>query len=355
MGWTSPEAREMFEWFVKHEAERRSRDRQKVSEALQTVPASQETLDALGALSPEDAGRALRTHPGYLGERKVESVRTMLELFRRALADLAAALADFPELDGPDARTVREGLEKDISIRVNKELFAALGVAKTLVDYSRRIKDLVDANLYDSKLKETFHAGEQALIFGLRNSVHHSVHSKANWQKRWSAGIKTTHFVIQREELLAEGDLNSAAREHLDRLGTTCGVTELLRGYAQKVDLFYGWLLSEVESHLPLEIRDYRACRKAVKRQHGRLGYEFMIGLWTQASADPYQHLSKLLTSEQMKEMETLPHRSPEQVDYVIACLDKDGLCDDHLRAVVYKFFNVMLQVRNRKSLDSIC
>src|SRR5581483_9136734 len=98
MGWTSPEAREMFQWFVKYEAERRNRDRQRVSEALQTVPASQEALQALGALSPEDAERALRTHPGYLGERKIESVRTMLELFRRALADPAAAIMDFPEL-----------------------------------------------------------------------------------------------------------------------------------------------------------------------------------------------------------------------------------------------------------------
>jgi hypothetical protein len=92
MGWTSPEAREVFQWFVKHEAERRSRDRQKVSEVLQTVPASQETLDKLGALSPEDAERALRMHPGHHADRKIESVCTMLELFRRALADLAAAM-----------------------------------------------------------------------------------------------------------------------------------------------------------------------------------------------------------------------------------------------------------------------
>jgi hypothetical protein len=341
MGWTSPEAREMFQWFVNFEAERRKRDRQKVSEALQAVPASQEALDALGALSSEDAERAMRTHPGFLTDRKIESVRTMLELFRRALTDLAAAIRDFPELGGPDTRTLRRELEDDISIRVNKELFAALGAAKALVDYSRRVKELVDENLYDSKLKGTFDSGEQALVFGLRNSVHHAVHSEANWQKRWSAGTRSTHFVIQGEELFAEGDLNSEARNYLDRLGTTCDVTELLTSYAEKVNLFYGWFLAEVESHLPLEIRDYRACRKAVKRQHFRSSYELMIGLWTQAGADPYQHLSRHLTSGQVQEMQALPHRSPEQVDHIIACLDKDGSCDDHLRTVVYKFFNV--------------
>lgn len=107
------------------------------------------------------------------------------------------------------------------------------------------------------------------------------------------------------------------------------------------MDQFYAWLLTEVESDLPLEVSDYRGCRRAVKRQHGRLSYEVMIGLWTQAGADPYQHLPKLLTSEQLEQMEALPHRSPQQVDYIISCLDKDEVCDDHLRAIIYKFFTV--------------
>jgi hypothetical protein len=60
-----------------------------------------------------------------------------------------------------------------------------------------------------------------------------------------------------------------------------------------------------------------------------------------QAGADPYQHLSKHLTAEQVNEREALSHRSPQHVDYVIGCLDRDGLCDDHLRAIVYKFLSV--------------
>jgi hypothetical protein len=334
MGWASPEAREVFQRLMKQEAERRNRSRQTVSEALQTVPATQDTLDALGALSPDDAERALRTHPGYLAQRKIESVRTMLELFRRALSDLAAAVADFPEVGEPNDRIYREELEKDVSVRVNKELFAVLGAAQTLVDYSRRLKDLIGTDLYDAKRKDTFPPGEHELVVGLRNSVLHQVHSQANWQRRWHAGTKTTHFVIQREDLLAEGKLTRAAREHLPRLGPTCDVTDLLRGYSERVDRFYAWLLPEVESHLPLEVSDYRACRKAVKRQHGRISYAAVISLWTQGGVDPYDHLPKHLTSEQLKEMGALPHRSPQQIDYIISCLDRDEVCDDHLRAI---------------------
>jgi hypothetical protein len=341
MGWTSPEARELFQWFAKHEAERRNRDREKVIEALQEVPVSQETLKALEALSPEDADRALHKHPGYIGHRKIESVRTMLELFRRALTDLGQAIAEFPDLGGPDKRIVREQLEQAVSVRVNKELFAAVGAAKTLVDYSRRVKELVDTGLFELRLKLAYDPGEHALIMGLRNVLLHEVHLRANWQMRWHAGTKTKHFVIQREDLLADGELNGVARKYLDRLGTTCDVTVLLQGYCEKVDQFYMWLLAEVEAHLPLEVEDYMACRKAVKRQHGRLSYEVMIGLWKQAGADPYQHLPKHLTTEQLEQLKTLPHRSPQQVDYIIACMDKDGICDDHLRTIVHKFFNV--------------
>ena len=341
MGWTSPEAREIFHWFIKQEAERRRRDREKVTEELQSVPVSQETLGKLGALSPEDAESALREHPGYPLQRKVESVHTMLELYRRAISDLAQAIGEFPELGGPDDRIVREQREHEVSVRVNKELFAALSAAKTLVDYSRRIRDLVDTKRFDAKRNEAFHPGEHALIMELRNSVLHQVHSRANWQKVWRAGVKSTHFVIKREDLLADGELSSVAREYLVGLGSTCDVTELLCGYSEKVEQFYAWLLPEVEEHLPLEVKDYTNCRKTIKRQHGRLSHEIMIGLWTQAGADPYQHLPKLLTAKQMGEMEAFPHRSSQQVDYIISCLDKDGVCDDHLRFAIYRFFNV--------------
>ena len=224
------------------------------------MPVSQETLDKLGALSLEDAESTLRKHPGYPLHRKVESVHTMLELYRRAISDLAQAIGEFPEVGGPDDRIVREQREHEVSVRVNKEFFAVLSAAKTLVDYSRRIRDLVDTKRFDARRNEAFHPGEHVLIMELRNSVLHQVHSRANWQKVWHAGANSTHFVIKREDLIADGELSSVAREYLDRLGSTCDVTKLLCGYSEKVEQFYAWLLPEVEEHLPLEVKDYRNC-----------------------------------------------------------------------------------------------
>lgn len=126
----------------------------------------------------------------------------MLELFRRALEDLNMAIAAFPELGTPNDRVARELLEYDVSVVVNKELFAALGAAKTLVDYSRRIKDLVPADQFESRRNQAFSPNEHALIVGLRNSTLHEVHSETNWQKVYRGGPPTTHFVIDRETSL---------------------------------------------------------------------------------------------------------------------------------------------------------
>jgi hypothetical protein len=149
----------------------------------------------------------------------------------------------FPELRSQDGQLARELLEHDVSVLVNKELFAALGAAKTLVDHSRRIKNLVSADLFESKKKEAFSPNEHALIVDLRNSVLHQVHSEANWQRVYRGGPPTTHFVIDREDLLADGELSPAARKHLNHLGTKIDVTELLSAYSQRVEGFYGWLL----------------------------------------------------------------------------------------------------------------
>ena len=341
MGWTSPEARELFQAFLKHDGERRKSHYLRVSEALKIVPAAQEVRDDLCALGPEDAQRALRQHPGYSMDRKIESVQTMLELFRRALADLNRAIATFPELGTQEAPHIREQREHEVSVLVNKELFAALGAAKTLVDYCRRIRDLVPADLFNFKRKETFSPNEHALIVDLRNLVLHQVHSEANWQKVYSGGPPVTHFVIDREDLLADGELSQAAREHLDQVGPKIDVTALLSAYSQKIENFYGWFLSEVAAHLPLSVSDYRSCRQAVKTHHGRLSYEFLIRTWMNAGVDPYQHLSKHLTPEELKAMEALPHRSAGQVDFIVACVDRQGVCNENLRKTIYEFFKV--------------
>ena len=121
MGWTSPEAYELLNLVVRHQEDERRKQRERLSEALSTLPTTEGTLDQLCALSPQDFERVMRAHPAYKTQRKIESVQTMLKVFHRAMTDLEAAVASFPALGSPDARTEREALEIELSICVNKK------------------------------------------------------------------------------------------------------------------------------------------------------------------------------------------------------------------------------------------
>ena len=80
-----------------------------------------------------------------------------------------------------------------------------------------------------------------------------------------------------------------------------------------------------------------------VKLHHARQSYKLLVVVWQQAKADPYEHLPKHLTTEQFSRASELPQRSKAQVDYIISCVDRNGICDAELRLLVYRFFGVNL------------
>jgi hypothetical protein len=341
MGWTSPEARELFNLVARSQAQERLEKTRQVSNALQTLPTTEETLAQLCSLSPEDAKRSMRAHPGYETQRNIESIETMLQVFHRSMNDLKAAVDEFPFLGPPNARNEREALEAEISIHVNKELLAAVSASQALVDYSRKVKDLVPTGVFDQKRLEVFDESEHALVKDLRNILVHRQHTAANWQTIYSHRGRSTHFKIDAEDLLAEAGLSAAAKKCLTSHGASVDISKLLSTYAERIDRFYSWLLPQIERHLPASVEDFRRCHKAVKFDHGRRSYKLLLGLWQQISVDPYTHLPKHLTTEQLATALSFQHRSPAQVDYIISCVDRNGVCDEELRSLAYRLFKV--------------
>jgi hypothetical protein len=341
MGWTSPEARELFDLFAKRQTEQRSQKLAQVTADLQKLPAPAHVIEELCALSPQDAQRALHTHPGYEMHRNLESIKTMLLVFHRALADLDIAVNAFPGLAPVEMRRERESLEAELSVTVNKEILAAVSASQALVDYSRSARKLLPEKLFDQKRSEIFDEDEHALVKGLRNLLSHVRHTTADWQITYSGKGRVTCFKIDTETLLAEAELNSAAQRSLATHGKILNVSALLSNYAERVDRFYGWLLPELEHCMPEVIVEFRRCEVAVKIHHARRSYKLLVDLWQQAKADPYEHLPKHLTSEQLSRVLELPQRSAVQVDYIISCVDRNGICDEELRLLVYRFFGV--------------
>jgi hypothetical protein len=344
MGWTSPEARELFGLFAKHHAEQRTQKLAQVTASLQIMPASEQVLEDLCALSPQDAQRALRAHPGYEMHRSLESIETMLPVFHRAVADLNTAVNAFPAPGPIEMRRERESLEAEISVIVNKEILAAVGASQALVDYSRGVRKLLPVERFDQKRSEIFDDDEHALVKGLRNLLSHVRHTTADWQTTYSREGRVTRFKIDTEILLTEAELNTATRRFLATHGQILDISGLLSSYAERVDRFYGWLLPELEQHMPEAIVEFRGCEGAVKLDHARQSYKVLLDIWRQAKVDPYEHLPKYLTADEVSRALELPQRSEAQVDYIISCVDRNGICDAELRLLVHQFFGVAEQ-----------
>ena len=57
---------------------------------------------------------------------------------------------------------------------------------------------------------------------------------------------------------------------------------------------------------------------------------------------DPYEHWQNYLTSEELKELETMPRHSAQQIDRLIDIADASlGLCDGQTREMIYRLFKV--------------
>lgn len=162
---------------------------------------------------------------------------------------------------------------------MNKELLAAVSASLALVDYSRRVKNYLDSDSFTLKRSEIFDEDEHALVKDLRNLLVHQVHTEVNWQTVYSPEGRSTHFKIDVEDLLADGELSPAGKRYLSIQKGTLDVNELLSRYAARVDHFYAWLLLELNSGLPPSVQDYRHCRATVKRHHARLSYRLLLGL----------------------------------------------------------------------------
>src|SRR3546814_11675454 len=71
-----------------------------------------------------------------------------------------------------------------------------------------------------------------------------------------------------------------------------------------------------------------------------RTAWKALLGNWLNwdKPPNPYDHLPRMLTAEQLDEVMCLPRKSEQQVDRIIAFLD-NGACDDELRQGAYELF----------------
>ena len=322
--------------------------RDRVREAIKaaSVPMPAELVDEIADLNSRDAREVLREHPGFTLWERLKSHEVSLQVFERSVEDLLRCIDDLNELSQDQLtfhRTRRAELDK-IELAIQKELFAATNAAHALVDHTRRLQSMMDVPDYNPRRVEYFKAdGLHDFVIGFRTIVHHIQIVRANWQVSGEFG-KAGHsatFKLDRDELsLLKGEMNALGRGYLKKAPKDIDLRQVFEEYRRRVRAFQSWYSEAMATRLE-GARDYERCLKENTRATTRMCWKSTLRhcLSSEQPPDPYKHLDRYLSPEQIFQVHALPMRSQQQVDKIIEAIDKDGACDEGLRQLAYELF----------------
>ena len=314
-----------------------------------TVPLPADLVEQLSQTNPSDLSDVLMVHPGYPSWEALGSYKISLRVFKKALDDLIGVINQFEVLarDGKVLGRANEDTLDEFGIAVQKELFAAANAAYSLVDHStRRLQTKLDIDSYEQKLSE--HFGDDCLhdfIVCLRKIIHHVRMQEANWRitknPRSDPEISAEFQLLKKDLLKYSREMNSSSRQYLDGAHEQINTREIFQEYGNRVSAFHSWLLDAIESTPLPELRDYERCLRENKKAANRTVWKAMLGNWLNwdKPPNPYEHLDRYLTKDQLDAVNRLPERSKKQVDKIIELVDSDGACDEELRGLLYRLF----------------
>ncbi|MBD9653149.1 hypothetical protein IB267_32825 [Ensifer sp. ENS09] len=326
--------------------------------AASPVPVPDDLLNAVAGLFVTDTLDVLRAHPGFDLEDKLRSIRTTLQLFDQAFADLQDALAAFdafsrqPEFHYRSHRAQHDIIERSI----RKEIFTFSELAHSLQDHCRRVNSRWKSSLITPRIPTCF--GDDGLhdfVCGLRTALHHLLMLDANWAIRGSGAAATSHYLFDLRELQdANPSWNERARRFLAAQTENIDIGTLTPVYHQRVHEFYDAILDEADANPPAEVADYRRCWNAHQRRSARMAWNFMLTQYQNHGIDPYLYLDRYLLPTELETVRRLPDRSRTQVDFIIRALDELSACDDALRLKIYRFFGVPEEAASRDPTEAV-
>jgi hypothetical protein len=171
---------------------------------------------------------------------------------------------------------------------------------------------------------------------------------RPGWRVRYGFDDKTheASFCLDKKELSAvvqreKHTMKQAGQRYLENAPEHIDLQQAFEEYRKRTGEFHLWFSRAVKEH-PLEaLRDYERCVRENRNAATRLWWRAMIGNWLNwdRPPNPFDHLDRYLTADQLEEVYRLPKGSEAQVDKVIEFVDSKGACDDELRNLAYQLF----------------
>lgn len=329
---------------LRQQERQRARRREELTGLVTAVPVAPEVLKEVVWLGPGDREPVLQHHPGYSIDRKLQSLWQMLAIFEEAHTDIVTQLDAFHEFSRTEEMHLPVGKPQLAAIEtgLNKELAAFSAAAGALVYFSRRLRSEDGLPDMQPQLRTSFDAAEHSFVIALRNVICHQEFPDVGWQIEYGrAEERRTDFVLSPESLGQQLDLAADARAYLARWPKGVRLRLLVESYAKRVHAFYAWYKGACAMSEPLALQDYRRVVKACKANASRAMHHLLLTQFLSKKVDPYQHLHKYLSPHQVQEAMKLPLRSKLQTDFIIQAADEFSACDDELRSMIYRLFEM--------------
>lgn len=346
-------------WAVDGIHSQQERHHQDLRERLRSsqTPLPPELFEQIVHLNNLHLRDIMRDHPAFTVWERYHSYQLSLRVFERSGRDFLAAIGRFEtHADNSSAildRANKDQLE-DIEDAIQKELFAVTNAALSLVDHARRLQDEVAIPSFQVMRQECFgNDGLHEFIHGLRVILFHLQAVEAGWNITHEFGKdKTASFMLDRKDLqlaLETFDKSfSAEKKEIIRTYLAAGPLKLdlkvvFGEYRGRAARFNAWFGEQLGANSLVGLRDYERCITENTKRSARQYWHLMLTSWLNAKKppNPYNHLTRFLTPEQIAEVYALPAQSDEQIDLAIKYGDHDGLCDDSLRSQIHRLFKL--------------
>lgn len=288
----------------------------------------------------------IHEHPGFSHNREIELLRMSYQIFDQSICDFNEYLSVFHEAVHFDELFKRQNKSKceNIQLQIRKSVFGVACSAMALVNHSRRLSNSVEITGYKDKIKTEFATNaEHQFIQGLRNQLLHIKTVEPQWQLSNShAEGKKTQFLLMSKELLENKEWNSKAKKYIQSHSNGICLEKLFSAYKVKVHAFNDWLCSELIRAHSREMTDYLRYEKHLKAIDARAWWNIILKQTVIASGlDPYSYIENYLSEKEFNKVNSYPHRSKSQVDFIINCIDEHGACNEELRKTVYEAFKI--------------
>jgi hypothetical protein len=311
---------------------------------LGPLPWSDDNLVAAVWNNPSQAHEWVDEHPGRAFVARLESLKAVFGIFKGSAEQFSECLVRF-HADAHKGHVFRRNQRSELEAyeqQFQKLLYIFASTAMTLVDQARALSHKVTLPGYEARVREGFATNPRhRFIQELRVDVIHVTLHRPGWQLTSGRDEEpTSKLMLWPNQLTRLSEYNAQARQFVDRHPKGIDLGRLIVEYSAHVREFHMWLRQTTECTVGDMMSDYRRCSKRIAAVSSRSFWNLILQQVVIAGKrDPYTYLDQYLTEWELLEVNSLPHRSQEQVDLIIELIDEHEACDDELRQIIYKAF----------------